>query len=179
MFYIAAFFALFHFSKVAVYYTLIFVIGYLCSRFNIFSKLEKRIPHGVASYLIGGILLAVTFAVRSVLAKNPGHIGSDILLAPVFAFAVCLLTRVEGKPTQCLAWLGKYSVYMWLTHNFYGMYYFRDFITVTRISTLMYLQLVVVSLLTSAILIFLEKRLCMLCKKIFDGRTSSRSRNEI
>ena len=143
-----------------VYYTLIFAIGYLCARFSVFSRLQAHIPAGLCSGLIGWILLAIVFATRSLMARNTGHRGSDVVLAPIFCFAVCLLTRKDGKISGGFAWLGKYSVYMYLTHSFYCTYFFRDFIIVTRIPVLIYLQLIVISLLTSAILLFIEKYLC-------------------
>ena len=137
--YTALFFLVFLMHKNAVYYTLIFIAGYACSRFELFSKAIKRIPTGGISYLVGCVLVILTVSVRSLLAKNAGHIGSDVVLAPVFCFAICLLTRKDGKIAGCFAWLGKYSVYMWLTHNFYWLYFFQDFITITHISTFMYL----------------------------------------
>ncbi len=170
-FYAAFFLLVFPLYKNAAYYTAIFVIGYLCSRFDLFSKLIEKIPGGAPSYIIGWALIAAAFLTRTLLAKNPGHIGSDVVLAPAFCFAVCLLTRKSGKITGAFAWLGKYSVYMWLTHNFFWLYFFPEFSTITRISTLMYFQLVATSLLTSAVLLFLEKQLCKLGTKVFHVRS--------
>ena len=174
VFYALLFFLLFPMRKNAMYYTLVFVIGYLCSRFDIFSKVKKTIKEGTASYIIGWLLLISTVIIRFLLARNPGHIGSDVVLAPIFCFAVCLLTRRDGKITNFFAWLGKYySVYMWLTHNFFWLYFFPKFSTFSHISTIIYLQLVLVSLLTSAILFFLEKQLCALCTRIFRRKVNA------
>ena len=148
--------------KNSIYCIIIFTFGYLCSRFDLFSKIQKRISIGAKSYLLGWILLVAIFTVRTIVAKNAGHRASDIVLAPIFCFAVCLITRSDGKISHAFGWLGKYSVYMWLTHGFYCMYYFKEFITFTRVPILIYLQLAVVALLTSAVLLFLEKQLCTL-----------------
>lgn len=156
-FYILLFFVLFRLSLKAVIYSLIFIIGYLCARFDIFLKLQKRIRPGAPSGTVGLVVFAAAFALRSLLATDAAYCRSDIFIAPIVVFSLCLLTRKQGKVTGCLARLGKYSTYMWLTHTFYCYYYFREFSTFTHISTLIFIQLVVVSLLTAIVLSFLEK----------------------
>ncbi len=157
---------LLYFTKPNNFYCLIFLIGYLCARGQIFTRLENHIPAGWVSVLLGLGLFAAAFVIRSLLADNAAYYSSDPLLAPVVVFSLCLLTRKQGKGTACLAWLGKYSIYMWLTHTFFCYYYFREWSTASHISTLMYLQLIAVSLGTAIVLHALERLLARLLSGI-------------
>ena len=158
-FYMILFLLFFRLSLKAVVYSLIFMIGYFCARRAVFFKLQKHIPFGLPSVIVGLIVFAAAFTVRSLLATGAAYNKADVLIAPVVVFSLCLLMRKQGKMTTCLARLGKYSTYMWLTHTFFCYYYFREFSTITHISTLIFLQLVAVSLFTAIVLRFLEQRI--------------------
>ena len=41
---------------------------------------------------------------------------------------------------------------MWLTHTFFAYYYFQDFVLLPRVSILIYLWLIIISLITAIIL---------------------------
>jgi hypothetical protein len=96
---------------------------------------------------------------RTIVADNATYSTLDIVITPIFIFAVYLITKTKNKMTEILAWIGKYSVYMWLTHTFFCYYYFQKLITFSKFSTIMYLELVGVSLVTAMIFGQIEKRI--------------------
>ena len=63
--------------------------------------------------------------------------------------------RFPSVAEKDLAELGKYSMPMWLTHTYFSIYLFHDFIYGFRYPLLIYVVLVVVSLLTALVLMSL------------------------
>jgi hypothetical protein len=154
----AAYIGLYYFLSANKIYTIIFAIGYVCARFNVFEFLNKFLV-GKLKYLVGIVIIIGCMVVRMILANEAAYNRVDVFVAPLFVFAVYLLTQKENIVNKGLAWLGKYSVYMWLTHTFYCYYYFQNIITFSKISTVMYIELFVVSLLTAMALSAIEKLL--------------------
>lgn len=153
---------LFYFHKQALIYCLIFGFGFLAARFQLF---EKGIRYcGKRKTYIGVFGLIICLIVRVWAADTAGYAISDIVIAPLFIFCVCLITPEKGNISDCFACMGKFSVYMWLTHTFYCYTYFQPLITASRVSTIMYLTLFVVSLLTAFVLSILERSIVSIGK---------------
>jgi hypothetical protein len=153
---VAIYFLMYYFIGYNKIYILVFLGGYVCSRFNLFELLDRIIPKKF-SYLIAIVAIACCFVVRVLLATSASYNTFDFIITPVFVYAICLLTKNENIFNKFLAWLGKYSVYMWLTHTFYCYYYFQEIITFSKISTVMYVEIIIISLLTAIVLSLIEK----------------------
>lgn len=148
---------LLYFSRQSVVYCIIFGLGFIIARFQLF---EKGIQYcGKRKICIGIIGLIICLTVRVWAADTAAYCLSDIVIAPLFIFSVCLLTSEKGRISGCFVHLGKFSVYMWLTHTFYCYTYFQSLITASRISSIMYLTLFVVSLITAFVLSWFERNI--------------------
>lgn len=139
-------------------YLVIFIIGFLCAKLNLFQfdpkgKSKKWIP------FVGLVLIVGCFVIRAVMTKDVFYIFTDIFIIVPFVLGLCLLSESMKRTTHLLQAIGKHSTYMWLTHSFYCYYYFRSFITISRISIIMMIQLFVVSLATAVVLSRIENLL--------------------
>ncbi len=78
-----------------------------------------------------------------------------IFFTPVFCVALSMLVNdSESKLCLVLEWLGRKTLYMWLTHTFFCYYYFQGLVFLPKYSILVYLNLI---LLTIPVCLFLER----------------------
>lgn len=71
----------------------------------------------------------------------------DFILAPVFIYGCLMVLDMEFIPKvveKILALLGRYSVYIWLTHTFFIYYYFQKFVFTFHISFIIYGVLIII-----------------------------------
>ena len=76
----------------------------------------------------------------------------DYILAPIFIYCVCRISQnqfVRKYFDKTIRLCGKYSIYMWLTHTFYIYYYFQDFFFFLNISTIIYIETIVICIITA------------------------------
>lgn len=69
-----------------------------------------------------------------------------------------------------LSYLGKYSVYMWLTHTFYCYYYFQKIVTFSGVASIMFVMTMLLSYLTAFLLSYVEKGINALIQIVFNRR---------
>ena len=91
--------------------------------------------------IIGTIVLRLTFI-------SPDYDGILVLFY-IWGWIV-LLKKLNEKNIikQILKILGKYSVYIWLTHTFFIYYYFQEYFVRLKIACLIYIGVVVASLVS-------------------------------
>ena len=138
-------------------YNYIFVIAYLCARYQIFERIYNKFHKYNWFSVIGTI--SILF-VRGIVVKNPEQSSIDVLITPFFVyFIVCILHTdyVEKHIARLLRYFGKYSTFMWLTHNFYIYYYAQDLMLWPRYSVLIFVWLVIISLVTAMLLEKIEQ----------------------
>lgn len=169
-----------YYSKTSIY-CIIFCLGYIFAKFRLY-EFEKLACKAWMEILIAIMCIASSFLVRTFLATEAFYSLGDILIIAPIILGFCILSKYLKKFSKVLMWIGKFSTYMWLTHTFYCYYYFREFITVSKISIIMYLQLVMISLLTAVVLTEVEKLIDRLISKsgqlLKDYRSSWHKLNE-
>ena len=82
---------------------------------------------------------------------------------PLYAGGVTILMNNISFPStvdKALSVLGKYSMPMWLTHTYFSIYLFHDFIYGFRYPLLIYVVLVGVSLITSRFMLRASEMIC-------------------
>ncbi len=197
VFYAGLLFLWFGRSLSAIVCCLSFTAGYISARYSLFEKIhrgidvlavkcagreasEKRAERArrTVELFCGAATLFICVSLRMYLSPGAGWLTYDFLFSPVFCLAVFLLTKKEGPVTEFLSRVGKYSTYMWLTHGFFCYYYFQELITASKISTVMFLTLIAVSLFTAFLLQQIEKGLQFLEKKARAGLKSHRARRD-
>lgn len=108
-------------KSMRISFLLVFAIGYLAARYALYQKadgwLRRRgswLPVPVSAVLIAGVI-----ALRVRLATDASYAEWDFVLTPFLVYG--LLTLLAHVPPLCrfLAWWGRQSTYMWLTHVFF------------------------------------------------------------
>lgn len=98
----------------------VFVVGYLLAKHHVFEWLfEKgKTWNTFLRIMAGCILLAIMIMARVSLADSPAYAKMDFVIVPFFVLGVLLAVRENGFVGRGLEWLGKRSLYFWLTHIF-------------------------------------------------------------
>lgn len=109
-------------------YLIVVVAGIIFAEHNIFERAEDYIKtkRGLKYVLVAAILIAIP-----VIAVMKSKMQSKYLLDAVMAVLLIALTQlcIRKIPylNTVLAFIGKYSLYMWLIHSFFTKYWFQDF----------------------------------------------------
>lgn len=114
--------------------------------------------------LVAGILLfAVVFVLRTLGVP-------DYSLVSVFVFSVMLICKTDFLMWwlhPVLLFVGKYSTYIWLTHTFYGYYFFQKITFVPRYSWLIFIWCMALSIATGILLEWFLNLITKGSKKLF------------
>ena len=79
----------------------------------------------------------------------------DYLLVAAFVFSIMLICKTEFLMPwlrPALLFVGKYSTYIWLTHTFFGYYYFQEITFAPRYSWVIFLWCMVLSVASGMVL---------------------------
>lgn len=99
---------------------LIFIAGYFIARCRIYQRIDKALRRrgGWLPTCLSVVLIGVVTAVRVLLATDAAWAELDFLLVPVLVYGVLVLLSYIKSFGVFLAWWGKQSTYIWLTHVF-------------------------------------------------------------
>ena len=145
-------------------YLIVAVAGIIFAEYNIFERTEHYIEtkKGLGYFLVAVILIAIP-----VTAVMKSHMQSKYLLDAVMAVLVIELTQLCIKKIPCLntalAFIGKYSLYMWLIHSFFTKYWFQEFTYSFQNIWAIFFVLVGITLFISICLSKLEQ----ICSRLF------------
>ena len=127
-------------------------------------KASVSLPRPFSMPLVAGSLLIILVTVKSCFKVT--------LADGIYAFAVIVLLLQftwRGRVAQVLYHLGKHSAAMWLTHTYFAVYLFSDFIHAPRYPLLIFLLLVAVTWLSAFPLERISQFICSIilpkCKK--------------
>jgi hypothetical protein len=126
-----------------------FVVGMYFASYQIFETLYRLVPKKTWLQMGTGIaLFGVVFMLR--------FIGMpDYLLVALFVFSVMVIVKtgwVTRFVQPALMFVGKYSTYIWLTHTFFGYYYFQKITFAPRYSWLIFLWCMALSIVSGIVL---------------------------
>ncbi len=155
-------------SKLQISFTLVFGVGYLMARFQLYEKLliTKYTQSHILVFLTGLICFIGSIAVRVTLATDPSYAKHDFLIVPVFIYGFLLLEPYLQKIGCILAFLGKHSTYMWLVHCIICGYLNPILALFYIPGALYYIVQVIGSLATSMLLLWAEKNCCRILSRI-------------
>ncbi len=116
-----------------------FISGIVCVSLNIFDKLNSIYDKfKVYRYFIAILFLISVPVVRTGLSLNCHY---DFIFAPIFIFNSCIILKsniMQKTINNVLLFVGKYSMYIWLTHTFFAYYYFQNFLYSFKYSILIF-----------------------------------------
>ena len=123
---------------------LTFAVGIICAKFSIFNCISDFKHTKLISYLL--ILLSIS--IRVIFLNSPDSMKYDFIVVPLFVFGITEILY-NTNISKYIIFFSKHSTNMWLTHTFLCYYYFQGIIMKPYYSTLIYLWLLFLSVLTS------------------------------
>lgn len=134
----------------SVFGVLAFVAGVFCARFDLyrfFLLYSRR-----ATVLFNLLILAASVALRMILIKDPNSMRLDFIIAPLFVFSSAALLYPMKRLSAVPCFFSVHSTNIWLTHTLWAYYFATDIVVLPRYSTLIYLWLLALTLLTSIVI---------------------------
>lgn len=129
-----------------------FFIGYICAKFNLYSKaLNLFIKFNIDNKVIYTLLILGIIFTRSILRNR---IAIDFILTPIFIFSAVNLFY-NSVFHKLLVLLGEHSTNMWLIHSFFCYTYLQWLVFKPRISIFILIWLVILSLISSFFINFM------------------------
>lgn len=136
-------------KKVGINYIMVFLVGYLFAKTDLYKKIYAYTSkNNISEKILSIVILLLVILIRTIFADNAAYSKIDFILVPFFIYAVITILN-SCKIQRLLNFFGKYSTYIWLTHTFLCYYYFQKLVVCVKFSTLIYLWLIILSLLVS------------------------------
>lgn len=127
-----------------------YMIGAIVFKLDLYSKV-KRILEKISKYLfyIGSVfLLAAMLFVRTLVVRS-------LFVAPITGMLIIVIFVMWEKPNwvqQVFLYLGKHSTNIWLTHMFFYLVLFKDFIYYFRYPALIFIAMITITLMVSELI---------------------------
>lgn len=136
-------------------YIMIFVLGIIFSQESIFEYIDHKIQK---KYLWACICVMLVLVGRTMIGGS-GHL--DIILCPILIYGICILTEAElvrKYINPMIKILGKYSMYIWLTHTFFAYYYFQELVFMAKYSLGIFVWTIVLCLCVAVVIEFIQSK---------------------
>lgn len=148
-------------------YNFCFLLGMLSVSTGLFDLIFEKLKNAKWwKYLLGGGLLGIAFVFR-LKFLGPKY---DYFLVTLFILGLLIVIKskfFQKSVNVILAFVGKYSTYIWLTHTFFAYYFFQKFTFFPKYSILIYVWCVLLSLGMGIVLEYVLKMLDKLVRRFF------------
>lgn len=117
-------------------YYLCFLFGMIIYKENVYGILKEKLSNKFTTVVISFIGIIFSIVIRTI-----SKIDVDEVLVVIYIFCVLQLLKeikVNKVIKNVLKILGKYSIYIWLTHTFILYYYFQNELLKIRFSIIIY-----------------------------------------
>lgn len=146
----------------------VFWIGYISCKFNLYGFLKNKL---IKCKLDGKLFYIMICLILIILrGKISTSTLFDFIIAPIFIFAsvnIIYDTRFEGV----FKYLGRHSTNMWLTHSFFCYTYFQGITYAPKISLVILVWLIILSVFSSYIVNYIMKLTRSIYKR-FSGKVA-------
>lgn len=149
---------------------IVFCTGCLTAKYNLFKAMNeflfsKRLNNNYCNIITIVIIMAVRISSTIVFKfigkgyeTNINATDIDFLLVPIFILC-CTNIFYNSKSRKILLILGKHSTNIWLTHTFFAYYYFQKIVFFPKLSVLILIWLLILSMFTSIIIDFIISKI--------------------
>ena len=128
-------------------FQLCFVVGLIFAKYDLFEK-YKQMLSGKNNLVLSGVVLIIVYLLRH-------RFEFDAIYVPLMVFyTIDIVKRLNLD--HVVSFLGRESMYMWLSHAFFCWYLFPDLVFKPKYSVLIYLWLVLLALGTAMLLKLIE-----------------------
>ncbi|MBD2498711.1 acyltransferase family protein [Nostoc sp. FACHB-280] len=125
-----------------IYWQISFALGIICAKLNFFSSYVIK-EFDKSKWIVSFVGVLLCYMVRTKLEQKT----YDFLIVPFFIYFSCRAVKILNL-SKLMAYLGKYSFPLWLTHSFFCYYYFQNIIYSPKLSPLIFILLTTMSLLS-------------------------------
>ncbi|MCD7818190.1 MAG: hypothetical protein LUH07_03970 [Lachnospiraceae bacterium] len=135
-------------------YITIFLIAYFISAYKVYEKVYEKLSEWpkVLQILFNIVVFVLCVGIRVAVSNSIDYTMIDVLIIAPFIYSGSSIVANITLLRQILSFFGKYSVYIWLTHNAVQRYYFDIFTYASRSSIVMYFsQLCAVTVIAIAL----------------------------
>lgn len=143
-----------------------FLIGMLCSKYNLFEKLnawlDNRFSYSIR-LVFGIIVVYCIFLYRFSIGSSIDYLFGVLV---IWLFSYFIMQYMHLK--KVFIFFGRKSTFMWLTHTFFCYYYFQRYIYFINNPIFIFIELILISLFTA---IVLEKILLFIDSRLFKGNS--------
>lgn len=102
-------------DSVLITYIVIFIEGMIAQNSYLYNSMFSIIQKNRA---IACLVFCLCVVIRVITSNGPAYCLVDIVIIAPFSISICVLARNMNLKT-ILGYIGKYSIFMWLTHCFY------------------------------------------------------------
>lgn len=149
-----------------------FSVGYLCAKFDLYKRIKQllyTIKLDNKIFYITSIILIV------VVRRYKGYeVFKDPILVPILIFAVVNILY-KTKVQKIFNYLAKHSTNIWLTHTFFCYYYFQRITFYPKVSVLILIWLIALSLSASHVINYILKYIDSKYRNLSINKLSSES----
>lgn len=132
-----------------------FVFGMYISKYNLFARILNLCDTLLKKIILSILLIVVSLYIRITFLKNAVYFDAFFAFA-IILFSYMVLSNIP-KLSKSFEILGKHSANIFMFHTFIYSYYFSNIIYSLRYSLAIYVFLVLVCLLISAVLEKIKK----------------------
>ncbi|MEE4569357.1 acyltransferase family protein [Paenibacillus polymyxa] len=133
-----------------MYWQLPFMIGLFFAKYKLYSWMNKIYNSIIFNNILFDIVVLVLLFRFRTTSQWFEKTTIDMIIAPVVILvSIHLMNKL--KLTRPFAYLGKNSMNIWLTHTFFCYYYFQSIVFFPKVSILILLWLILLTVLTSII----------------------------
>lgn len=106
-------------------FTLVFFEGFLCSFFQLFEIGSKNLIFQKLKPIFTFTILIACLSIRWLRACDAVYCKYDAFITVPIIYSLVTLCNYCKSLSAFMQYFGRYSTYMWLTHTFFYLYYFR------------------------------------------------------
>ncbi|MBY7737457.1 acyltransferase family protein [Paenibacillus polymyxa] len=133
-----------------MYWQLPFMIGLFFAKYKLYSWMSKIYDSIIFNNILFDVIVLVLLFRFRTTSQWFEKTTIDMIIAPiVILVSIHLMNKL--KLTKPFAYLGKNSMNIWLTHTFFCYYYFQSIVFFPKVSILILLWLILLTILTSII----------------------------
>lgn len=131
-----------------------FLMGIAFAKIGLFSKLKKFFIDNKLDNIV--VHMIIFIGIIYIRYRNNNDRAFDYLLVPMFIFSIINIIKT-CRLNKIFSYLGKHSTNMWLVHSFFCYYYFQQLVFYPKISVIIILWLIILSVISSIFINFIKE----------------------
>ncbi|MCQ2520929.1 MAG: acyltransferase [Lachnospiraceae bacterium] len=135
-------------------YLWISIMAVIIEKNRIYEKIYSCFSNKIIQILLSIFLVVISYVCRIYYVYNKGYEWVDIIIVPIFVYAVIVLKKVLDLRilNSVGEYFGKYGTYLWLAHPVYLYYWCTGMVIWPKYSLAIFMWLTIISLGSAIVL---------------------------